>query len=249
MDKISKLERAKKRLSPAEIRTLFADLAEPFVPGLGAVREGMAGNYGTAAVSGLLDLGGPIGKGVGLAAAPLMGMMKGQPVEGLLKSLGFSSDVPNQQWLAEKIEDATASGLNKFGAPRSFGTWTGGFSSPLLVPVDVLKKIPGVMGEQKNVRKDSLDFLMKEMKSGQLPKIDDREYRPFITVDYLGRPFVSEGNHRIMAAEKLGFKYLPVDVRYFNGGELQRSGFSPEDLALLNEDAKKRGFSVSKYSK
>jgi hypothetical protein len=76
MDRISKLERAKKRLSPAEIRTLFADLAEPFVPGLNAVREGMAGNYGTAAVSGLLDVGGPIGKGVGLAAAPLMGAIK-----------------------------------------------------------------------------------------------------------------------------------------------------------------------------
>lgn len=76
MDRISKLGKAKKRLSPAEIRTLFADLAEPFVPGLGAAREGMAGNYGTAAVSGLLDFGGPIGKGVGLAAAPLMGAIR-----------------------------------------------------------------------------------------------------------------------------------------------------------------------------
>jgi GNAT superfamily N-acetyltransferase len=76
MDRISKLERAKKRLSPAEIRTLFADLAEPFVPGLGAVREGMAGNYGTAAVSGLLDFGGPIGKAAGLAALPMMGMIR-----------------------------------------------------------------------------------------------------------------------------------------------------------------------------
>jgi hypothetical protein len=76
MDRISKLERAKKRLSPAQIRTLFANLAEPFVPGLNAVREGMAGNYGTAAVSGLLDVGGPIGKGVGIAAAPLMGAIR-----------------------------------------------------------------------------------------------------------------------------------------------------------------------------
>jgi hypothetical protein len=86
MDRISKLERAKKRLSPAEIRTLFADLAEPFVPGLGAVREGMAGNYGTAAVSGLLDFGGPIGKGVGLAALPMMGMIrKAAPQDEALK--------------------------------------------------------------------------------------------------------------------------------------------------------------------
>jgi hypothetical protein len=36
----------------------------------------MAGNYGTAAISGLLDLGGPIGKGVGLAAAPVMGAIR-----------------------------------------------------------------------------------------------------------------------------------------------------------------------------
>jgi hypothetical protein len=76
MDRISKLERAKKRLSPAEIRTLFADLAEPFVPGLGATRQAMSGNYGQAAISGLLDFGGPIGKAAGLAAAPMMGAIK-----------------------------------------------------------------------------------------------------------------------------------------------------------------------------
>jgi len=76
METISKLERAKKKLTPAEIRTLFADLAEPFVPGLGATRQAMSGNYGQAAVSGLLDFGGPIGKAAGLAAAPMMGAIK-----------------------------------------------------------------------------------------------------------------------------------------------------------------------------
>jgi hypothetical protein len=76
METISKLERAKKKLSPAEIRTLFADLAEPFVPGLGATRQAMSGNYGQAAVSGLLDFGGPIGKAAGLAALPMMGMIR-----------------------------------------------------------------------------------------------------------------------------------------------------------------------------
>jgi len=76
METISKLERAKKKLTPAEIRTLFADLAEPFVPGLGATRQAMSGNYGQAAVSGLLDFGGPIGKAAGLAALPMMGMIR-----------------------------------------------------------------------------------------------------------------------------------------------------------------------------
>jgi len=75
METISKLERAKKKLTPAEIRTLFADLAEPFVPGLGATRQAMSGNYGQAAVSGLLDFGGPIGKAAGVAAPALMGVV------------------------------------------------------------------------------------------------------------------------------------------------------------------------------
>jgi len=86
METISKLERAKKKLTPAEIRTLFADLAEPFVPGLGATRQAMSGNYGQAAVSGLLDFGGPIGKAAGLAALPMMGMIrKVAPQDAALK--------------------------------------------------------------------------------------------------------------------------------------------------------------------
>jgi len=86
METISKLERAKKKLTPAEIRTLFADLAEPFVPGLGATRQAMSGNYGHAAVSGLLDFGGPIGKAAGLAALPMMGMIrKVAPQDAALK--------------------------------------------------------------------------------------------------------------------------------------------------------------------
>jgi hypothetical protein len=36
----------------------------------------MSGNYGQAAVSGLLDFGGPIGKAAGLAALPMMGMIR-----------------------------------------------------------------------------------------------------------------------------------------------------------------------------
>ena len=59
----------------------------------------------------------------------------------------------------------------------------------------------------------------------------DKEYRPFIIVDYEGIPTVSEGNHRIMAAAALGMKDLPVEIRYFDGGERKATGaFKPENI-------------------
>jgi hypothetical protein len=124
MDRISKLERAKKRLSPAEIRTLFADLAEPFVPGLNAVREGMAGNYGTAAVSGLLDVGGPIGKGIGVAAPALMGVVgkgaRSLPLPEYGEITKFSKPLPSGELFREMSPSRFSdmfSGSMPFGPP------------------------------------------------------------------------------------------------------------------------------------
>lgn len=37
---------------------------------------------------------------------------------------------------------------------------------------------------------------------------------------YDGSAWASEGNHRIMAAAQLGWEFMPVEVRYFDGGEL-----------------------------
>jgi len=120
METISKLERAKKKLTPAEIRTLFADLAEPFVPGLGATRQAMSGNYGQAAVSGLLDFGGPIGKAAGLAAAPLMGAIKayhGTPVRGLLDlSPRKAMEVRDSVWFSDNPNVA-----DQYRYPREYG--------------------------------------------------------------------------------------------------------------------------------
>lgn len=136
-------------------------------------------------------------------------------------------DNPGGDWLKENREYSESRGYMPSGAPKSFGKTTAVWRepksneiAPVYLPVSMLAQLPGVMSEQKNVRSHDLDWLTDHMgKTGKLPKINDREYKPFITVDHRGMPFVSEGNHRIMAAAKLGWDYLPVEVRYFNGAE------------------------------
>jgi len=73
-----------------------------------------------------------------------------------------------------------------------------------------------------------------------LPKseVTKTDYAPFITVDQKGRPFMSEGNHRVMAASELGWDWLPVEIRYFNGSESVDGPLSPKKIEeLLNEYA------------
>jgi hypothetical protein len=80
-------------------------------------------------------------------------------------------------------------------------------------------------GEQQNVRQDDLKAIMKIMKdTGKLPLDRGQEYAPFVNVAWNGEAWVNEGNHRIMAAAALGWKDLPVQISYFDGGERVESG-------------------------
>ena len=78
-----------------------------------------------------------------------------------------------------------------------------------------------------------------------LPVLPDtgKQYCPFIMVDRDGEPWVNEGNHRIMAAVKLGWKCLPVEVRYFTGGEDLATAFAPKKLLQLDSAIQTRGYS------
>jgi len=146
----------------------------------------------------------------------------------------FVRDNPGGDWLAYKKQLSDEAGALPSGAPRSFGTVTGHFPGHVYLPVSILKKIPGVMNEQYHVREKSLDSLVGYMsETGKLPMTmrGDKEHAPFVTVDQRGRPFVNEGNHRIMAAAKLGWEKLPVQISYFNGGE-QASGILHPDRVI-----------------
>lgn len=161
-------------------------------------------------------------------------------------------DNPGGDWLKENREYSESRGYLPSGAPKSFGKTTAVWRepnsndiAPVYLPVSMLAQLPGVMGEQRNVRSHDLDWLVDHMgKTGKLPKIDGREYKPFITVDHRGRPFVSEGNHRIMAAAKLGWDYLPVEVRYFNGAEDVDGPLHPDRIKAMQPPKKQIGGAV-----
>jgi len=148
------------------------------------------------------------------------------------ESLKFSEDIPNERWLQGKIEDAEMGGRNSFGVPRRMGSTTGYFNNPPEVSVDLLSKLPGERGEQGNVRQDSLDYIRKNWD-------EVIKNPPYIEVDPFGKAWVSEGNHRIMVAKEKGLKTLPVEIRYFSGGQRKAGELSPENIIKFNEKLSK----------
>ena len=147
-------------------------------------------------------------------------------------------DNPGGSWLDNERKDSIESGVDAYGAPNRFGNVTGSFSDDVLIPVDKLVAVPGLRAEQQNVRQGSLDSLIGYMnKHGRMPAGHGGrgEYVPFIEVDFNGKAWMNEGNHRVMAAQALGWKYLPVEIRYFTGGEGIQGPWHPD--TLLDADA------------
>jgi GNAT superfamily N-acetyltransferase len=138
---------------------------------------------------------------------------------------GLRVDVPNEEWLQDAIDYAKQKSPDRNGLPY-MGKTTATVRS-VDVPVDILKRIPGMRREQQNVRQADLAAIIKIMSdTGKLPlgSHTGEEYKPFINVAYDGSAWVNEGNHRIMAAAKLGWKTLPVEISYFDGGERVKDG-------------------------
>jgi predicted transcriptional regulator len=149
----------------------------------------------------------------------------------------LSVDVPNEDWLQEKIDYAKSKGRNSYGVPYMGSTTAGVVGTPPRVRVMRLASLPGMKNEQMNVRKNDLKWLMDYMeKTGKLPPMGnspDREYLPYIMVAYNGEAWVNEGNHRIMAAYRLNWQDMPIEIRYFDGGERIKTGpMAPEKIGL-----------------
>jgi hypothetical protein len=137
-------------------------------------------------------------------------------------NLIFHQNNPGGQWLSDEKENNNHRNKNAYGAPSRFGPVTGYFNRKILLPVSIISKFKGVMGEQNYTREKSLQYLKKEMEeTNTLPKLDNTNnlYCPFIMVDQNGLPWINEGNHRIKAAKILNWKFILVDLKYFTGGE------------------------------
>lgn len=89
------------------------------------------------------------------------------------------------------------------------------------VPTSFISKIPGLNNEKRNWKersgvnmfgnypeKDWLAFLQNIREQGILEPL-------LIFVEENGDILISEGNHRKEAAIQLGFKEVPVEIRYF----------------------------------
>lgn len=156
-------------------------------------------------------------------------------IQEILAEQQLRIDVPNEDWLQSHINYAIKKGLNQYGVPYADSTtaYIAG-NKPVSLPVSILQTLPGMSREQSNVRKDDLEWLKKTMKeTGKLPIIHGEEYAPLIQVMYDGSAWVNEGNHRIMAAAALGWNKLPVELRYYDGGERIKDGpLYPKKIGL-----------------
>lgn len=138
-------------------------------------------------------------------------------------------DIPNDSWLQGKIDYALKKGRNQYGVPH-MSSVTGYFRQPVMVPLRVLKGLKGERGEQENVRQESLDYIRENWDTvSQEP--------PYIEVAYNGEAWVSEGNHRIMVAAEKGLESMPVEIRYFDGGQRRNGPLNPSRIPSLDESA------------
>ena len=170
----------------------------------------------------------------------------------------IQEDNPGGNWLRQKRELSIEDGRKRNGVPYRFGSTTMYFTQgnarnskrrTLLIPVDVAAKLKGINSEQENVRQKDLDAIKKIMsETGRLPQSDNEDYVPFINVYQDGTPYVNEGNHRIMAAKALGFKYIPLQIDYFNGAELEDGALSPAKAIEYDRQAHEEGYTLDNYS-
>tara|TARA_B100000929_G_scaffold291163_1_gene288552 strand:+ start:723 stop:1271 length:549 start_codon:yes stop_codon:yes gene_type:complete len=168
-----------------------------------------------------------------------------------LAPLTLKTDNPGGKWLQHKREDTESEGRRPSGRYNVMGSTTGWYNREAFIPVDVLKDIPGTNQEQSNVRQSDLDWLTDFMgKHGKLPDADwheFNEYAPMVVVGQDGKPFVNEGNHRIMAAAKLGFYALPVEIKYYNGGEQEKGMLNPNSVQKYDSLIQKMGITYGNY--
>ena len=134
----------------------------------------------------------------------------------------FKQDLGSSGWLQEQIDYAKERGRNRYGVPY-MGKITGSFKGSINVPMSILSKLSGQRGEQSAKREDSLDYIRKNWD-------EVSKEPPYIEVAHNGEAWVSEGNHRIMVAAEKGLNSLPVEIRYFDGGQKEDGPLKPEKI-------------------
>jgi hypothetical protein len=131
-------------------------------------------------------------------------------------------DNPGVSWMGERgkewLDADRAYAAKKYDPKRGrviAGTATAGFEGRL--PTSMVSSLPGENGEHKN-KEILTDYKASPIKES----IKNEGVKEPITifVNHLGDAYISEGNHRAALAKEFKHKDVPVEVRYFAGGEL-----------------------------
>ena len=140
----------------------------------------------------------------------------------------FKEDIPNEQWLKDKVEDVIDRGTNEAGSP-SLGSTTGYFKDlkPIKLSLETTKNVKGYNGEHLRLDQSKVDKLTKEL------EVDGKfQYPPLIGIAHNGEPYIIEGNHRIAASQKAGIP-IDIEVKYFDGGQRKAvEGWKPDELKI-----------------
>ena len=184
-------------------------------------------------------------------ASQVMFALSPESHPAMIPSPRLSTDNPGGRWLDNQRRYIIEEGLNRFGTPAIFGPVTGVYDRPVMLPVSLLRAIPGLRNEQDVVRERDLRSLVELGRtSGRFPVSPnggEATYNPFIQVDKDGKPWMHEGNHRVMAADVLGWEYVPVQLSYFVGGETCDGPLSPARVLEYDAAARAAGYTPTRY--
>jgi hypothetical protein len=150
--------------------------------------------------------------------------------------LGYRQDNPayryqdenehGKAWLLDKQEGAMESGDPTL-LRGSVTAWMG-TQRRMLLPVSFLAKIPGARNEKRIPGEPQYDGLLAHIKKvGH----DIDQVHILVGVNHFGEAYVIEGNTSIAVAPKFGITALPVEFRWFNGGEMATGPYSPATVA------------------
>ena len=150
-------------------------------------------------------------------------------------------DNPGRDWLKNERQYAYDKYVKGDLIPGSATAYVEG-----RLPTSIISALPGLNDEQmnKNILHDYKAEPIRESVKNEGVK------EPIlINVNFKGQAFINEGNHRAALAKEFGLKDVPIEIRYFAGGELvpgpwtlNKFGNVPEKFKTLQDSIKDEEF-------
>ncbi len=141
------------------------------------------------------------------------------------KKYKFFVDNPGGGWLEHERNLAKK---RKMG-----GSVTGGFHEYFLIPIKMVLSLKGMQGERRTLSEPRVQELMKSIEQyGIRDPI-------FINVQYDGSALINEGNRRTLIAKTLGMKHVPVEIKYYAGGEQVDGPWHPDKITKIAKNWKR----------